>query len=354
MKLNGSDATAILLSQGGAQFRQRLVAARNAVAGIPEGRASSLRTSTEDVALIIATHNDERTIAACILSALNQTVAYREIVVVDDASTDRTPHVVAALRGHFPSLRVHTLRSKAGPAFARNWAIARCSAQFITTLDGDDILWPTKNEEESRLLGGGNEVVFSDIVLEARRGHQRLDTSAYQGPGERALRRLARRSPYIPRDMVIPRSLHTQVGGYDERLRLFEDFDLKMRLAAVPGVVWRYAGPGPGTLYSRIQDDRLSRAPGLSLGRAALHVLCRNIESLRQVDADSDDSIISGLRSVSPDLADAIARITEGDSGALRRCAGTLSSRRTMAIPEKQFLAFLEQMLRGYDWRASR
>jgi succinoglycan biosynthesis protein ExoO len=91
-----------------------------------------------EVSVILATHNNERSIGKAIQSAQNQTVQDIEIVVVDDASTDGTYAIMTSLAAHDSRIKCIHLPQNIGASGARNVALAKAIGQWITILDGDD------------------------------------------------------------------------------------------------------------------------------------------------------------------------------------------------------------------------
>jgi glycosyltransferase involved in cell wall biosynthesis len=88
------------------------------------------------ISVLIDTYNHERFIEQAIASVLEQDVAdaEREIIVVDDGSTDRTPEI---LRKFGPQLRVFR-KPNGGQAAAFNVGIPECRGEIVAFLDGDD------------------------------------------------------------------------------------------------------------------------------------------------------------------------------------------------------------------------
>ena len=72
------------------------------------------------VSVIIPVFNRDELIAACVRSVQAQTLTDLEIIVVDDASTDRTAQVVAALAARDPRIRLERCERNMGPGMARN------------------------------------------------------------------------------------------------------------------------------------------------------------------------------------------------------------------------------------------
>ncbi|WP_421914802.1 glycosyltransferase family 2 protein [Mesorhizobium sp.] len=93
-------------------------------------------TGTE-VCVIIAARNAARTIPVAIASALREPEV-KEVVVVDDASTDDTASVARAADDGSGRLSIMRLDINRGPSFARNAAIAGSRSPFISILDADD------------------------------------------------------------------------------------------------------------------------------------------------------------------------------------------------------------------------
>ena len=97
--------------------------------------------STPFVSVLIDTYNHERFIEEAVSSVLAQDFpAAREILVVDDGSTDRTPELL----GKF-STQIRVLRKpNGGQASAFNHGIPQCRGEIIAFLDGDDWWAPNK------------------------------------------------------------------------------------------------------------------------------------------------------------------------------------------------------------------
>jgi succinoglycan biosynthesis protein ExoU len=100
---------------------------RRIVAGMPEPQVS----------VVIAARNAAGTIARAVRSALREPEV-AEVVVVDDASSDRTGAAASAADDGSGRVSVIRLDVNRGPSAARNLAIDRSSAPFIAILDADD------------------------------------------------------------------------------------------------------------------------------------------------------------------------------------------------------------------------
>src|SRR5207302_3617886 len=93
------------------------------------------------VSILIPAYNAERWIAETIRSALAQTWPNKEIIIVDDGSTDDTVGIVR----EFASDGVKLIRQRnQGAAAARNRAFRQSRGNYIQWLDADDLLGPDK------------------------------------------------------------------------------------------------------------------------------------------------------------------------------------------------------------------
>lgn len=92
------------------------------------------------VSVVIPTYNYGRFIAAAIDSALRQTYAPLEVIVVDDGSTDETPEALGPYCGRVS----YILQKNAGPSAARNRGIRAARGEWIAFLDADDIWFEDK------------------------------------------------------------------------------------------------------------------------------------------------------------------------------------------------------------------
>ncbi|SDG42148.1 Glycosyltransferase involved in cell wall bisynthesis [Pedobacter terrae] len=95
------------------------------------------------VSIIIPTYNAEKNLAETIKSAINQTWKNKEIILVDDGSTDRSLTIANQFSEN--GLIIISQKNK-GAAAARNLGIKKAKGNFFQFLDADDLLSPNKIE----------------------------------------------------------------------------------------------------------------------------------------------------------------------------------------------------------------
>ena len=106
---------------------------------------SSSTDKHPDVSVIIAAYNAEKTLARAVESAIAQNHCQVEVLISDDASTDRTLIEANMLKNQHEMVSVFSTDQNGGPSKARNTALLRAKGQYITVLDSDDFI------EENRL-----------------------------------------------------------------------------------------------------------------------------------------------------------------------------------------------------------
>jgi glycosyltransferase involved in cell wall biosynthesis len=101
------------------------------------------------ISLIIPAYNAARYLGEAIDSALNQTVKPRQIIVVDDCSTDDS---VAVARSYGDALQVIVQEINGDVAIARNRGLLEVNQPLIAFLDADDRFVPTKLQRQLEAL----------------------------------------------------------------------------------------------------------------------------------------------------------------------------------------------------------
>jgi glycosyltransferase involved in cell wall biosynthesis len=99
------------------------------------------------VSILIPAYNAERYISETIKSALAQSWARKEIIIVDDGSRDDTVRIARQFSS--PTISVVT-QPNSGASVARNKAFSLCQGDFIQWLDADDLLAPQKLSNQIR------------------------------------------------------------------------------------------------------------------------------------------------------------------------------------------------------------
>jgi len=112
------------------------------------------------VSVITPTYNSERFIKDTIESVINQTYDNWEMIIVDDASTDRTVEIIKHYQKKDFRIKLIVLKENSGSAIARNTAMDNAKGKFLAFLDSDDMWIYNKLEKQVKFMLN-NDLAFS-------------------------------------------------------------------------------------------------------------------------------------------------------------------------------------------------
>jgi len=227
------------------------------------------------VSIIIPAYNAERWISDTIRSALSQTWPRREIIIVDDGSTDHT--LTIATRFESKQVKVVTQQNK-GASAARNHGLRLAQGNYIQWLDADDLLAPDKIMNQLKSAERGQH---SRTLLTSRFGtfyycHDRAKvtpTDLWQDllPVDWLLIKFNQTVWMNPDVWLVSRKLTEQVGPWNEGLVRDNDGEYICRVVAASEKVhfvpeaMSYFRTGNFSSLSNNLSDKVRESLGLSL-----------------------------------------------------------------------------------------
>jgi glycosyltransferase involved in cell wall biosynthesis len=179
------------------------------------------------VSILIPAYNAEATIAETLQSAIAQTWARKEIIVVDDGSQDGT--LAEARKFESKGVSIVSVENQ-GAAAARNHAYSLCQGEYIQWLDADDLLAPDKIEkqlaalpqgENSRILLSAPWAPFYYRMRESR--PVRTSLCQNQSPVEWLLRKMGESLHMQTATWLTSREIAEGAGPWDTRLLSDDD-----------------------------------------------------------------------------------------------------------------------------------
>ena len=191
------------------------------------------------ISVIIPAYNRQDTIVAAVESALGQTHPDKEVIVVDDGSTDGT---VKALENYGDRIRV-VCQANAGPSAARNRGVMESNGEIVAFLDSDDEWMPEKIARQVSVMERGGPSMCCCVCNAVVRGvdgnttgetftfagiRPAFDEGVWTNPQEV----LATRFLLFNQVVAVRREAFDRVGGFNENLRLLEDYELSLRLSS--------------------------------------------------------------------------------------------------------------------------
>ena len=160
--------------------------------------------------------------------------------MVDDASTDRTADVLARVASADSRVRIFRQPAQLGAPAARNRAIREARGEFLTGIDDDDLMLPTRlsslldaYQDSYSLVCSALYVVAANRRWYAVRGGQRMEI----GIDRLLVRNEVGNQALMRADRV------RAIGMFDESQPAWQDYDLWTRLVACHGPALRLAEP---------------------------------------------------------------------------------------------------------------
>ncbi len=221
---------------------------------------------SDKVSIIVPTRNRRDWLRQALRSAREQTWPDKELLVVDEASTDET---LAMLANEFPDARVVKHATPRGPSAARNAGAAAARGEWILYLDDDDLLHPNHIEA---LVSASKEAPTGAVVSGRWRRFAVISDKVRLGPivcalpDRPGLDTLAQilepmgEGPIWTSSLLWPRRLLDKVN-WDERLTANGDIDFFGRCILAGAQI---VGRPVGMAYYRVhQGERVSSAATL-------------------------------------------------------------------------------------------
>jgi glycosyltransferase involved in cell wall biosynthesis len=312
------------------------------------------------VSVLLAVHNDGRYVRAALESVLRQTFEDLELIVVDDASSDETPELLAAVSD--PRFHVLTNERQLGLAASLNRGLDRAQSRYVARLDADDVALPDRLAQQVALLRSRADLgAVGSAVLDLDEAGR--PGSLHRNPtGARGVRWLSLvSSPFFHPTVLVDRELLEEHDlRYDSAFLESEDYDLWTRLLRVSEganlaepLVLKRVHPGQASLRRSDLQKSFQRevalreiahvAPELSVeqaerawvfgsgggagdGRAAYLALLAAFERKYGIDSEVQEAAARTLGRIQPRLVLRRARRLVDQRRAHRRASSWLAS----------------------------
>lgn len=263
---------------------------------------------------MIPLYNKEREIGRAIQSVLSQEVRPRELIVVDDGSTDGSAGVVSAVRA--PMVRLVSQANK-GVSAARNRGVAEAVCGAVAFLDADDEWRPgfigAVMDLRGRCPDAGMWATAFDLGRGGRHECMRTRWKGVPAAAEGGIipdffRSSMKMPPFCASSFCVPVGVFGSVGGFPEGVALGEDMVLWVRIALRYQIAYspsaqavyhkdasnramdRHRYGGRDTLLARVMEDALETGtlpPGLR--RSARLFLAQHLLEVARHAGDRGD-----------------------------------------------------------------
>ncbi len=213
------------------------------------------------VSVIIPAYNRADILPRTINSVLNQTFKDFELIVIDDGSKDNTGEVVRRMAETDPRIKYIYQANSGGAAHPKNRAFLVSSGEFIAYLDHDDEWLPTKLEKQLKFFEDSfdkNLGLVSCNVMIVNNSNKNSGGihKMHKFNSIRDLLLEGGNYAFSNSSIMVPRAVIEKVGPRDESLKLFEDQDIFVRIAAAG---YRFDFVDEVLINYYIDDENLSK-----------------------------------------------------------------------------------------------
>jgi glycosyltransferase involved in cell wall biosynthesis len=188
--------------------------------------------------IIITCHNQSEYIRDAVNSALEQGYESKEIVVVDDASSDASPQI---LKEYGDKIHFAAFQTNQGCTASRNLGAAMATGEYFVFLDGDDVMLPWALKVYDRIVNIKRpKIILSSMQwfdsslqqLKPKNVPHQVEFAEYELLAKRDRQYQAGGSA-----IVIERQVFGEVKGWTDQFFPLEDIDVLMKLSNCGPVV---------------------------------------------------------------------------------------------------------------------
>lgn len=185
------------------------------------------------VSVVITSYNYEDYIGEAIESVIAQTYKNWELVVVDDASTDRSVEVISRYVKQFPDkIRLIAQTENRGVGYVANLGIENTTGEYIANLGSDDRMLPQRLEKQMAYFQKNPKVgvVCSDVVVINSDGVVVEGDTVFSKPITDLRMQLLEGNFINSPSVTHIKRIHTEMGDINPILDYVQDFDHWLRI----------------------------------------------------------------------------------------------------------------------------
>ena len=237
------------------------------------------------VSVIMAAYNADKYIAEAIESILSQTYQNWELIIADDASSDKTVEIINEYTKRDSRIKLICQDKNSGPAAARNEAIKKSLGKYIAILDSDDISLPARLEEQVKFLEGHPDfgIIGSWTSVIDETGTETGFAWENTLPAEKIPSMLLFKN-YFTNSATMIRKSAIPVGGYRAEFIPSEDYDLWVR------IIKKWSGYNLQKILTkyRVHQDGISQKKQLMLKKAVDQIFKIQLMDLNIIPSDEE------------------------------------------------------------------
>jgi len=180
-----------------------------------------------EISVVIPTYNRYEVLKRALESVYAQSYQAKEIIVVDDGSSDNTSQI----QKDFPNIK-YFYQNNSGVSSARNLGINKASYKWLAFLDSDDEWHEDKLKLQVKFHTNNVDILISYTDEKWIRDSKEIKVpKKYQKVGGFIFKECLSHCFIAPSATIVHKDLLHEVGLFDESLEVCEDYDLWIRIA---------------------------------------------------------------------------------------------------------------------------
>ena len=251
----------------------------------------SMTSSEPKITVLMSVYNGEKYLREAVDSILSQTFTDFEFLIIDDASTDRTPEILRSYKD--PRIMIVTNKENLGLTKSLNKGLALARGEYIARMDADDISLQERFEKQLMFLETHPDIVLVGTSFQAidYEGNLLEDfiLPRYILPTNIHYCDLLKSNFFVHGSVIFRREVVEKLSGYNELFRRCQDYALWLQMAKsyslyiIPDVLYKL----------RIHDDSVSKKGNESI---LYHILAVRIAEGSISDDLIEEIRLSGIR----------------------------------------------------------
>lgn len=172
----------------------------------------------DKVSIIITCHNLEEYLGDCVNSVYAQTVRPKDVIIIHDGCKKPT---------FWGKCNVFFRQNNIGVAKSRDEGVKLSQGEYIMFLDADDVLAENYIEDGLTTIQGV-DIAYPNILLLSHWGGSKLTNGWYSPAKPITLDKLLKKNEVVVTSLM-RRNVYEKVGGFDDTLPIFEDWDFFLK-----------------------------------------------------------------------------------------------------------------------------
>ena len=199
------------------------------------------------VSVVMSVYNAEAYVNRAIESILSQTLTNFELIIINDASSDKTLALVRSYMRKDKRIRLINNYRNLKVAHSLNKGVSLAKTDLIARMDSDDIALPKRLETQFEFMQSHPDVVIVGTYIRIIDENQKVVSKrTYPSKSDDLKRIMLRYSPFAHPTVMFRKKVFEEFGGYNPKMVPCEDIDfwfkagVKYDFANIPKALLKY------------------------------------------------------------------------------------------------------------------